>query len=360
MSQRRGSGRPTIADVARAAGVGAITVSRAIRRPEQVSRELRDRIDAAIRELNYVPDPQAQILASGRSNVIGVILPSLTNNVYADVMQGIYDRIQGSGFQIQIANTRYSVDEEDRLVQLFAGQRPAAMLLTGIDQSEATTSFLKQAGFPVVQIMEYADDPIDMLIGFSHRDAAAHAVRHLLERGYRRIGFIGARMDPRMLRRCEGYRAALREEGLEAGHREIMTSTPSSVSVGRDLCTRLLDDAPDTDAVFCANDDLALGALFAAHARRLSAPGEIGIVGFNDLEMMAAAVPSISSVQTRRYWMGALAIDMLLARMDGSGPVETSIDLGFELVVRESSAAPAARAGVAGAPLGGTTGTSRR
>ncbi|ESR24150.1 LacI family DNA-binding transcriptional regulator [Lutibaculum baratangense] len=337
MSQRRGSGRPTIADVARAAGVGAITVSRAIRRPEQVSRELRERIDLAIRELNYVPDPQAQVLASGRSNVIGVILPSLTNNVYADVMQGIYDRIEGSGFQIQIANTRYSEDEEDRLLQLFAGQRPAAMLITGIDQSDATRAYLAKADFPVVQIMEHAPDPIDMLIGFSHVEAARVAVRHLMEEGSRRIGFLGARMDPRMLRRREGYRAQLREHGLYDPAREAMTSAPSSVSQGRALSGRLFDAASDTDALFCANDDLALGALFECMARGRRVPEDVAIVGFNDLEMMAAAVPAITSVQTHRYRMGKMAIDMLIDRIEEREVPERGVDLGFQLIVRESS-----------------------
>lgn len=337
MAQRKGSGRPTITDVAREAGVGAITVSRALRSPERVSPQLRARIERAIGELNYVPDPQASVLASGRSNVIGVILPSLTNNVYADVMQGIYDRIEGSGFQIQIANTRYSVEEEDRLVQLFSGQRPAAMLLTGIDQSDATRGFLKRADYPVVQIMEYAPDPIDMLIGFSHVDAARCAVRHLRRAGYGRIGFLGARMDSRMLRRCEGYRAELAAEGENTPDRAIVTSKPSSVSVGREICARLLDEQPDTDAVFCANDDLALGALFECMARGLRVPDEIGIVGFNNLEMMAAAVPSITSVQTHRYRMGALAIEMLLARIEDRGVEEEVVDLGFDLVERESS-----------------------
>ncbi len=338
MAQRKGSGRPTIADVARQAGCGAITVSRALRSPGQVSPQLRERIDRAIRELGYVPDPQASVLASGRSNVIGVILPSLTNNVYADVMQGIYDRIEGSGFQIQITNTRYSEEEEDRLVRLFASQRPAAMLITGVDQSETTRALLQGAGFPVVQIMEHAPDAIDMLIGFSHADAARTAVRHLLERGYRRIGFTGARMDPRMLRRRDGYRAELARSGLDGEDRAVMTSRSSSVSVGRDLCSALFDRHPDTDAVFCANDDLALGALFECMARGLRVPEQVGIVGFNNLEMMEASVPSISSVQTHRHRMGVLAIDMLIARIEGRDVAPASVDLGFELVARESTA----------------------
>lgn len=334
MSQRR-SGRPTLADVAALAGVGAITVSRALRRPDQVSPATRERIERAVAALNYIPDPQARILASGRSDVIGVILPSLTNNVYADVLQGIYDGVAGTGFQIQIGNTRYDPEEEARLVPLFASQRPAAMLLTGIDQTPPTRALLEAAGFPVVQIMEKGDDPIDMIIGFSHFDAAQEAVRHLLSRGYRRIGVLGARMDPRLMRRREGWRAALAEAGLP--FREAISPEPSSATMGRKLAAELMDAHPDLDALFCANDDLALGALFECQARGIVPPRDFGIVGFNDLEMMAAAVPSITSVQTRRYPMGRLAIEMLVERVGGRKPAESNVDLGFELIEREST-----------------------
>lgn len=340
MATRRASGRPTIADVARLAGVGAITVSRALRQPEQVSETLRQRIEEAIRQLNYVPNPQAQVLASGRSNVIAVILPSLTNNVYSDVIRGIYDRVEGSGYQVQIGNTRYSTEEEDRLVTLFAGQRAAAMLLTGIDQSPATRHVLGSSGFPVVQIMEHGP-VIDMGVGCSHLAAARAGVDHLIERGYRRIGFLGARMDTRMLRRAEGYRAAIADLP-DPRPREAMTTESSSVSNGRSLFRRLLAEAPDTDAVACANDDLALGALFECKARGIRVPEEMGIVGFNDLEMMAAAVPSITSVRLDRYAMGARAMGMLLDRLEDRPFGPRIVDLGFEVVCRESTARPAA------------------
>src|SRR6185369_10014763 len=123
---RRGGGRPTIADVAKLAGVGAITVSRALREPGRVSQDLRRQIAAAIERLGYVPDPNARALASARADVIGVLVPSLTNNVFADVVRGIYDGLSDTSFQIQIGNTHYSGMEEERLLQVFLGQRPAA------------------------------------------------------------------------------------------------------------------------------------------------------------------------------------------------------------------------------------------
>ena len=132
---RRGGGRPTIADVAKLAGVGAITVSRALREPDRVSQDLRRQISAAVKTLGYLPDTNARALASARANVVGVLIPSLTNSVFADVVRGIYDGLSDTSFQIQIGNTHYSGMEEERLLKVFLGQRPAALIVAGIDQT---------------------------------------------------------------------------------------------------------------------------------------------------------------------------------------------------------------------------------
>ncbi len=261
MRTRRKGGRPTIADVAARAGVSTITVSRALRDPARVSQELRDQIDEAVRALDYVPDQHARALASARTNVIGVIIPSLTNNVFADVLRGIYDSIAQSPYQVQLGNSRYSPIEEERLLGIFLSQRPAALIVSGVDQTERGRALLKSAGCPIVQIMDLSDDPVDMMVGFSHKAGGHLITSHLVAAGYRRIGFLGARMDPRTQRRLEGYRAALIDADLYDPRRITTTPASSSVSLGRDLLRDLLARMPDTDAVFCNNDDLALGAL---------------------------------------------------------------------------------------------------
>ena len=337
MAKRRGSGRPTINDVARNAGVSAITVSRALRTPAQVSEELRKRIAAAIEALSYVPDPKARALASGQTHVIGVLVPSLSNIVFIDTLRAIHDAVAGTDYQIQFGNTRYSQEEEDRLVSLFVGQGPAAIILTGVDQSEATRRLLSESGLPVVQIMEIAPDPIDMMVGFSHDRAAEAAVLHLIASGYRRIGIIAARMDPRVRRRLEGFRRALTERDLYSAERVITTRERTSAGLGRTLMRRLLKADPQTDAVFCINDDLALGALFECQARGIPVPERMGIAGFNDLEMMAAAEPSLTSVRTKRYEMGRRAIELIRQRLERKVMERTVLDLGFELMKRDST-----------------------
>lgn len=337
MGRRRGSGRATINDVAKHAQVGAITVSRMLRDPSKVSPELRQRIQDAIAALNYVPDPKARALASGRSNVIAVIVPSLSNIVFSDVLRGIQDVIADTGYQVQIGNTRYSSDEEDRLINLFLSQQPAGVIVTGLDQSPNAHQQLRDAGVPVVQIMETGRPPIDAVIGFSHDVAAEAVAGHILAQGYRNPGFIAARMDPRVERRHAGFQRGLEAGGCMDTSRIATTRLASSVTVGRHLMAELLSRHGDVDAVFCANDDLALGALFECQSRGIRVPEDMGIVGFNDLEMMAAACPSLTSVRTGRYRIGQRAAEYMAQRLKGDAEPGLNEEVVFELVGREST-----------------------
>lgn len=335
---RRGSGRPTLADVADLAGVGSITVSRALRDPSRVSSELRERIDAAVKNLGYVLNPNARALASVRADVIGVLIPSLTNNVFSDVLRGIHDGLGDSAMQIQFGNTHYSVREEERLLRVFLSQHPSALIVSGIDQSPESRHLLENAGCPVVQIMETGPDPVDMMIGFSHFDGGKVVTKHLIETGCRRIGFIGARMDPRSGRRLAGYSEALTEAGLFDESLVTTTPQPSSVTMGSKLFAEALARVPELDAIVCNNDDLALGVLFACNRAGIAVPGRISIAGFNDHEMMAAAYPSLTSIRTPRYEIGRRAIAMALSEINGDQVAERVVDLGFELMARDSTA----------------------
>jgi LacI family gluconate utilization system Gnt-I transcriptional repressor len=196
---------------------------------------------------------------------------------------------------------------------------------------------MESVACPIVQIMEIGPAPIDMMIGFSHYEAAKAGISHLLEQGYRRIGFLGARMDPRVQRRLEGYQAAMNDAALFDPRRVVTTATPSSVTLGGTLFADLLAKAPDIEAVFCGNDDLALGALFECQRRHMSVPEQMAIVGFNDLEFMASSVPTLTSVRTNRYEMGSAAAAMLIEAIEGKRPEEPVLDLGFTVIERQSS-----------------------
>jgi LacI family gluconate utilization system Gnt-I transcriptional repressor len=176
-----------------------------------------------------------------------------------------------------------------------------------------------------------------MMIGFSHYEAARAAVTHLLAQGCRRIGFVGARMDPRVQRRLDGYVSAMKETALFEQRLVVTTATPTSVTLGGALFADLLAWVPDLDAVFCANDDLALGVLFECRRREIAIPEQLAIIGFNDLEFMASAVPTLTSVRTNRYEMGRTAATMLVDAIDGRRPERPVLDLGFKVIERQSS-----------------------
>lgn len=302
-----------------------------------VSQKVRDRVEAAVQMLGYVPNPAARMLATGRSNVIGVVIPSVTNNVFADVIRGIYDAPESTEFEYQIANTRYSPTLEETVLRRLSSQRLAGLVVTGFDQSKEARRLLEGFECPVVQIMEVGEDPVDLCVGLSHFNGARAATTHLLERGYTRLAFVGARMDPRTQRRFNGFRDVAEAAGCFSQTRVVTTTSSSSVALGAQLLSDLLARDTAVDAIFCNNDDLALGAMFEASRRRLAIPQDLGICGFNDLEMMAVADPPLTSVRTARYEIGLRAVELITARQSGLKVAERVIDLGFEVVEREST-----------------------
>jgi LacI family gluconate utilization system Gnt-I transcriptional repressor len=336
--KRTKPGKIRLTEVAELAGVSPITASRFFRNPEALSIGKRVRVESAAKELGYVPNLAARALASQRTEVIGVLIPSLTNNVFSDVLRGIYDALDRSRYSIQLANTRYSILQEERLLRLFLAQKPAGLIVTGIDQTPESRSIMEAVECPIVQIMEIGPNPIDMMIGFSHAEACRAAISHLFAQGCRRIGFLGARMDPRVQRRFDGYLSTMKEASLHDPRLVVTTPLPTSVTLGGALLADLLAKAPDTDAVFCANDDLALGVLFECRRRQISVPEQMAIVGFNDLEFMASAVPTLTSVRTNRYEMGRDAAMMVIQAIEGRRPEKPVVDLGFKVMERQSSA----------------------
>lgn len=333
------AGKPvSIYDVARRAGVSTMTVSRALNAPDKVSALLRQRVLEAIDELGYIPNTSAKALASARSQTIGVIIPSLSNNVFTEVLDGIYAGLADTGLSVQIANTHYDDAAEESLTRLFVRQHPAGMIVAGIDQNARTKALLRSAGCPVVQIMDYTPKPIDMCVGFLHQEAAYDATCHLIDKGYRHPGFLAARMDRRTRKRLQGFQRAIAERLPGMSQSLAATTTdPSSVSTGGRLLRKLLDEHPEVDAVFCNNDDIALGALFEAQRMNLAVPQQLGIVGFNDLEITRASNPALTTVETPRRRMGLDSVSMIVKSLRGDPPGEKHVKLPYVLHVRGST-----------------------
>jgi len=332
--------RATLSDVARRAKVSPVTVSRAIRHPEMVSEELRSRIDDAVRTLNYIPNHLASALASTRTHIVGAIVPSLTNGVFDDYLNAIQDELGRAGVQMLVLNSRYSELEEEKAIERLLGYHPEAMIVVGVDQSERSRQLLKNSGIPVVQTMDVTDTPIDMIIGFDHRAAGAAAVRHLQSLGHRRIAHLTVRTDPRAARRHIGYADAMDELGLTTEGLVEAAEHPSTIHGGGTMFSRILARAPDVTAVFTCNDDLALGAVFECHRRGIRVPEDLAVIGFNDLDFCEASVPPLTSVATERREMGAWAGRAIVDIIRGGGkrPKVPTVDMGFEIRVRGSSA----------------------
>ncbi|MFS8184735.1 LacI family DNA-binding transcriptional regulator [Pseudovibrio denitrificans] len=327
--------KPTLVDVGREAGVSAITVSRALRSPEKVSEALRAKVEIAVKKLGYVPNQSASTLASNKSSSIVVMVPSISNNVFTDVLGGISDSLHGSRFNMQIGYTNYNSLEEERILRSFLNPTPSGVIISGIEQTPETKQMLENAGVPVVQIMDISEDPIDKIVGFSHDKAAETATQHLIDSGYKNIGFMGAQMDPRAQKRLAGFKKAIKANGELQEKSIAVTNKPSNVQLGGTLFGKLTSQFPECDAVLCNNDDLAIGVLFECQRRGIKVPEEFGICGFNDLGVSSETVPSVTSVSTNLREIGRLAGAMVIGKEDA--PTDPIVDLSYHICVREST-----------------------
>ena len=333
----RGTGRATLEEVAGLAGVSIMTASRALSQPQMVSDATRAKVEQAVAQLGYVPNRAARALASSQSHVIAVLVPSLSNAVFTAVLEGIHDAVGPGQYQLLIGNTHYSEAEEEKLLRTYLQSNPDGILLSNLAHSPAVTAMLAASNVPAVSMMDLSDDPGVLSVGFSQLDAGMAMTRHLIGRGYRRIGFIGAQLDERTLRRADGYRQAMREAGLYDATLELMVPDPSTIALGAELMKRMMEQAPDCDAVFCCNDDLAHGAVYHCQRHAIRIPQDVAVCGFNDLPASAWMMPSLTTIGTPRYRIGFEAASLLLQLIKGKEPEQRRIDLGFSLQERESA-----------------------
>lgn len=333
----RATGRVTLADVARLAGVSPITVSRGLRGERAVDPGLVARVKAAAEQLGYMPDPAARALASRHGSHVAVLIPLLSNALFVDLLEAVQRTLRPAGYQALIGITHYDKLEEEQLLRELLLHRPAGLLVTGTDHSEATRALIERSGVPCVHLMEVSGQPGIHGVGFSQQDAGAAMTRHLLGRGRRRIVFAAAQLDPRTMQRLAGWRRELEAAGRYERALEWLDPAPSSIGLGARMFERILAQDPQVDAVFFNNDDLAQGALLAALRLGVDVPGRIAVAGFNDLTGSDQMLPPLTTVRTPRGEVGAAAARMLLALMAGQQVEQPCVDLGYELLVRAST-----------------------
>jgi LacI family gluconate utilization system Gnt-I transcriptional repressor len=330
----------TLNDVARHVGVGTMTVSRALNKPEKVSTPLRAKILKAVEELGYVQNRFASGLASGTSRIIPVAIPTLLHPVYIPMLEGIYSVLAQHGYQIILGTTEYLVTVEEQLVNAFLGSSPDGLILSGVDHSAKTIKLLKRTCLPVVEVMDLTDRPIVMNVGFSHYEVGVAVARYLCQKGYQRIAYAGTltEIDFRSVKRIAGFQQTLKDYGLQY-HFIQRSNEPFSIGLGAKLLDGLLRQYPNVEAVFFANDDLAAGALFECCRRAIRVPDDLAIMGFNDQEIAGSIVPAVTSVATPRREIGRVAAQMLVKQLQGQPPPDLQLDLGFKIVERQSTAA---------------------
>jgi LacI family gluconate utilization system Gnt-I transcriptional repressor len=340
IKSHRATGRVTLSDVARAAGVSPSTVSRALRGERAVAPGLIERVNAVSGMLGYVPDPAARALASQRSDHVAILIPLLSNTLFVDLLDAAQTTLRAAGFQTLMGVTHYNASEEEQLLREQLLHRPAGLLVTGLDHNPSTRQLMQNSQVPCVHLMDLpsglqADS--SYCVGFRQTDAGAAMTRHLLARGRRRIAFAAAQLDPRVMQRLYGWRQALQEAGVYDPTLEWLNPAPSSLALGGVMFEQIMQQGPKIDAIFFCNDDLAQGALLSALRLGISVPTEVAISGFNDLTGSDQMLPTLTTVRTPRARIGEAAAQMLLTLMQGEVPTSPHLDLGFEIVQREST-----------------------
>lgn len=338
---RRSSGRITLADVAAAAQVAPITVSRYVRDPELVSEALRARVQAAIDALGYVPNKIAQGLASARSSIVVAIVPSIAHSLFAEMLHVLSCRLQQHGYQLLLGNSDYSLDEEEQLCRTFLDWAPAALILTGHHHTPGLESLLNDISVPVIELWDINPTATRDQVGFSHYQASYDMTEHLIQRGYQRIAYIKNNIinDLRGMVRYQGYEAAMLAHGLQPS--SIAASGSVALEAGRDAFLHLMAQPQRPQALYFANDNLAAGAILEAMRRGYQIPKDIAMAGFGGFPIADKLLPTLTTLAPDHTRMGEIAADLVLGYVRHQSETKArqvrTIDVGYRLIERETT-----------------------
>ena len=325
--------QPTIGDVAQAAGVSTATVSRVLNEHASVATALRLRVDAAVAALGYVPNAGARAMKLQRSGTVGAIFPTVDNAIFAKAIDALQRRPAASGRQLLIATSGYDPDMEARQAMNLVTRGADALALCGVGQSPALRRFLRRRELPVVHVMSWPG-PADMVcVGFDNAKAIAQGVRYLLDLGHRRIGMLAGvtAHNDRAAARVAGVRAALALAGLA-----LLVERPYELGEASEGLRSLMSTVPPPTAVVCGNDVLAMGALLEAQRLGLAVPGELSVIGFDDLELARHLVPPLTTLHVPTEAMWITAAERLIDALERR-PVPAATEVQVELIVRGST-----------------------
>lgn len=331
----RMKGDVTLDVVAKIAGVSAITVSRAINRPEKVAPETLTKINKAIAQTGYVPNLLAGALASKSSKLIAAIVPSIANLLYAETIRLFSRRCRQAGYQVIFGDSGYPEVLEEELVAAILTRRPDGILLTGVDHSPACRNLLLSANIPIVETWDITPAPLDVAVGFNHLNVGKEVARFIHHKGYRNVGFVTAD-DTRGVLRQRSTQSTLEEYGFK-NFSSATVSAPTTMGLGRHGAKKILDEGFSNGVIFCSSDTLAQGVLAEIQSRNMKLPDEIAVIGFGDLIFSPYTHPPLTTVRIDRERIGQEAVDALLARINGLSLENNVIDIGFSIVERQTT-----------------------
>lgn len=325
----------TVMDVAKLAGVSAMTVSRVINSPHSVQADTLARVQAAVASTGYVPNLGAGGLRSSRTRLVSAVFPTLSGTVFLDTIDALTSRLRQHGYQLMVGQNGYSDSREDELIRDIIGRRPDGIVLTGVLHSDQSRQRLLSAGIPIVETWDVALDPLDMLVGFSHEAVGRAVAEFLLDRGGRQLALIGG-SDPRSLRRTQAFLAAVEARG---GRQPVthFVPAPTQLGDGRRALRSVLQSGMPIDSVFCSSDMLALGVLTEAQALGIDVPAQLSVVGFGDLNFAVDLEPALTTVRVDGRRIGQVAADCIVERAAGRQPSQMIVDVGFSIVRRASA-----------------------
>ena len=316
----------TLRDVSEASGVSEMTVSRVLRGRGDVSEATRERVLKAAKELGYVPNKIAGALASQKVNLVAVVIPSMSNMVFPEVMTGVNNILEGTELQPVVGITNYMPEKEEKVLYQMLSWRPSAVIIAGLEHSEASRAMLANSGIPVIQIMDVDGEPIDTAVGISHRRAGRHMANAIIEAGYSKIGFMGTKMplDHRARKRFEGFTEALAKAGIEVQDQEFY-SGGSALAKGRDMTREMLERSPDLDFLYYSNDMIGAGGLLHLLDAGVRIPDDIGLAGFKGVELLHGLPMQLATMDACRVEIGERAAQIVADRVLGNKTKTDSI-----------------------------------
>lgn len=327
---------PTLHDVAALAGVSTATVSRCLNMPDKVIAQTRAKVDAAIEALGYAPNFGARAMAAQRTMTIGAIIPTMENAVFAKGLQAFQEELRLHGFTLLVASSSYLAQVEQDQIRALVGRGADGLLLIGHDRDPAIYRLLEVQRVPALVTWAYDADAGRPAVGFDNRAAMAQMAGQVIALGHRHLAMISAPIaqNDRARARLSGVRDAMAAAGLVVDDLHIV-QVPYGIDAGASAFASVMQARPQTTAVMCGNDVLAVGALRQARALGLNVPQDVSITGFDDIDLSVVTYPMLTTIHVPHAEMGRLAaqtlVDMVLHGQPAQGRA-----LPTGLVMRDS------------------------